>query len=159
MRFRATLAAIVILLALAPAASAASPTVVEEANAFMEAYASGNWEAVKSHLSEHVFIYGSDISEFAESAEGFKTIFDNDQKLWRGAAHFGDISQVSTFAEGRVASLFFTREFKLGTTVLRVRVATVWHKERGRWKLVQSSNAVPSVGQSAADILKQAAPN
>ncbi len=158
MRNRSAVAAIVMSLASAPAALAGPvmPSVSNEADAFVDAYASGNWDAVKSHLSrDYLFVYGSDVSEFSDSIAAFKTMFDNDQKLWRGAASFGEISQASEFDEGRVASLFFTREFKLGNNVLRVRFATVWHKENGRWKLIQSSNAVPTVGQSAVEILKQ----
>ena len=44
-------------------------------------------------------------------------------------------------------------EFLAGRT-LPIRFATVWRKEGGAWRLVQSSNVVPTTGQSAADLTR-----
>jgi hypothetical protein len=136
-------------------AQTAEASLLSQANAYLDAYVAGNWGAVSAALSSKpIAIYGSDLSEFATSREAFKAEFDADQALWRGGASLGETSQVSEFHDGPVATLFFTREFKIGGRTLPVRFATVWHLERGQWKLVESSNAVPTVGQSAAEILK-----
>src|SRR6185312_5873748 len=125
-------------------AQTASPALLSQANAYLDAYVAGNWGAVSAILSSKpIAIYGSDVSEFATSPEAFKAEFDADQKLWRGGASLGETSQVSEFHDGPVTTLFFTREFKIGGRTLPVRFATVWHLEGGQWKLVQSANAVP----------------
>jgi hypothetical protein len=151
-------AAICAVTASATDAAPAKPSLLTEANAFLDAYVSGNWPAVESALSHKSFsVYGSDVSEFATTMPELKAEFDADQKLWHGAATFGETSQVSQFVDGPVAGLFFTREFKVGSQTVNVRFATVWHLEDGHWKLVQSANAVPTVGQSASEILKASA--
>ena len=120
----------------------------------MDAYANGAWHAVERSLtSGQLTVYGSDVSEFSTDRDGFKVMFENDQKLWQGRAHFGALSQVSSFLQGDAGSLFFTRVFELGDQKVSVRFSTVWRKEAGQWHLVQLSNAVPTTGQSAAEIL------
>ena len=155
-RFLRCISAIVLLTSLAPIAVANPPKdeLTKTAIAFMDAYVSGNWSGVVSHLTAgELTIYGSDSSEFSTSREAFKTMFDNDQKLWQGQAHFGPLSHVSSFRYGNVGTLFFDRVFELGDRKMLVRFSTVWRKEGGEWKLVQSSNVVPTTGQSAAAIL------
>jgi len=135
--------------------AAPAQPVSQVADQFLDAYVAGDWDKVRTHLSpKHLYVYGTDVSEFATGPAEFKTMFDADQKLWRGAASLGETTQVSEIDSGSVATLFFTREFTLGDRVMKVRFSTVWEREKGEWKLVQSSNTVPTAGQSAAEILK-----
>ena len=154
---RALLALAMILLsasAICEPALAVDPSLRQTAEAFMDAYVRGDWSTVERFLSPRpLYVYGSDVSEFAPDASAFKTMFEADQKLWRGAAHWGEMSQVSSFHAGPVATLFFNRVFELGDQRITVRFSTVWRREHSGWKLIQSSNAVPTVGQSANELL------
>jgi ketosteroid isomerase-like protein len=124
------------------------------ANDFMDAYVAGDWHGVAAHLTRGVlYVYGSDLAEFSTDVSGFKAMFDHDQALWHGAARFGAMSEISSRRRGDMATLFFNRVFELGTQKVVVRFSTVWQREGGGWKLVQSSNVVPTTGQSAAEIL------
>jgi hypothetical protein len=141
-------------IAAVPSVRAAEPNLESVAMAFLNAYAAGDWKTVQAALSKHdVHVYGSDVAEFAAGEAGVKAMFDNDQKLWRGGGRFGAASQLSSVTSGRLATLFFNRVFEVGGQEMVVRFSTVWRLESGSWKLVQSSNAVPSKGQSAAEIL------
>ena len=135
-------------------ALAVDSSLRQTAEAFMDAYVRGDWSTVETFLNPRpLYVYGSDVSEFAADASAFKRMFEADQKLWRGAAHWGEMSQVSSFQTGPVATLFFNRVFTLGEQRITVRFSTVWRRERAGWKLIQSSNAVPTVGQSATELL------
>jgi hypothetical protein len=135
-------------------AVAVNTSLRQTAEAFMDAYVRGDWSTVERFLSPRpLYVYGSDISEFATDASAFKRMFEADQKLWRGAARWGEMSQVSSFQAGPVATLFFNRVFELGVQRITVRFSTVWHREHSEWKLIQSSNAVPTMGQSASELL------
>jgi hypothetical protein len=141
-------------MAVVPSVHAAEHDVESVAMAFLDAYAAGNWNKVQAVLSKRgVHIYGSDVSEFSAGEAGVKAMFDNDQKLWRGGAHFGATSQLTSVKSGHLATVFFNRVFEVGTQQVIVRFSTVWQLESGAWKLIQSSNVVPTTGQSAADIL------
>ena len=130
------------------------PSLRQTAEAFMDAYVRGDWSTVERFLSPRpLYVYGSDVSEFAPDASAFKMMFEADQKLWHGAARWGEMSQVSSFQAGPVATLFFNRVFELGNQRITVRFSTVWRREHSGWKLIQSSNAVPTVGQSANELL------
>jgi SnoaL-like domain len=145
---------IVSALAVVPMVRAAEPNLESVAMAFLDAYATGDWKTVRAGLSKHdVNVYGSDVSEFGIGEAGVKAMFDNDQKLWRGSGRFGAASQLSSVTSGRLAALFFNRVFEVGGQKMVVRFSTVWRLESGAWKLVQSSNVVPTKGHSAAEIL------
>jgi hypothetical protein len=140
-----------------PANTDSAETSVEKtAIKFMDAYVAGNWKSVEQHLtSGNLYVYGSDLSEFSSDRAGFKAMFDNDQKLWRAAARFGALSKISSISQRDLTTLFFNRVFEIGGQKLTVRFSTVWRREKGDWKLVQSANAVPTTGQSTADILRR----
>jgi hypothetical protein len=145
---------IISAVAVVPSVRAAEPNLESVAMAFLDAYAAGDWKKVQAGLSKRdVHVYGSDVSEFAAGEAGVKAMFDNDQKLWRGGGRFGEASQFSSVTSGRLAALFFNRVFEVGGQKMAVRFSTVWRLESGAWKLVQSSNVVPTKGQSAAEIL------
>jgi hypothetical protein len=81
-------------------------------------------------------------------------MFEDDRKLWGGKAAFGPLTHVSSAHAGSLTTLFFDTDFSLGGKSLPLRVATVWRKEHGAWKLAQGSNVVPTTGRSAAELLK-----
>ena len=147
-------AALAVSARLSSSAAKGHPDLEKAANAFMDAYVAGDWKRVESLLTRgKLYVYGSDLSEFSSDRAGFKAIFDNDQALWKGGAHFGAMSNISSVQQGDVATLFFNRVFEVGGQRVTVRFATVWRSESGAWKFVQSSNTVATVGQSAAEIL------
>uniref|UniRef100_A0A0S6YYX6 SnoaL-like domain-containing protein n=1 Tax=Mizugakiibacter sediminis TaxID=1475481 RepID=A0A0S6YYX6_9GAMM len=121
----------------------------------LDAYARGDKATVMSMVDPHdIHVYGTDISEVAADPAAFERMFEADQKLWGGKAKFGEMSHVSTIRTRNLATLFFDISFSVGSQPpLQVRFATVWRREHGMWKLVQSTNAVPTVGQSASEIL------
>jgi hypothetical protein len=122
---------------------------------FLDAYARGDAEAVMAVLSAGpLHVYGSDVSEVAESREGVRRILDADQRLWAHGASWGEVSHLSSVTRGGVSSLFFDRVFKVGERQVVVRFAMVWVKEGGVWRLAQSSNTVPTTGQSAEELTR-----
>lgn len=123
---------------------------------FSDAYVAGDWTTVERYLAAGpIHAYGSDLSEYTRSRAAFKEMFDNDQKLWRGGARLGTPSEISSVVTPELATLFFHREFALGDRKLTVRFCTVWRRFHGHWKLVQSANAVPTVHQSASELLHE----
>lgn len=137
------------------AAGAGEPDLRQTVTSFLQSYAKGDRAAVEGQIDPAIHIYGSDVAESYSGIAGFDRIFESDTKLWGGAAKFGAISDVSTAREGNLATIFFDAPFSVGSRpAVPVRFAMVWRLENGAWKLVQSSNVVPTVGQSADDILK-----
>lgn len=64
-------------------AAAAESDLGKTATAFVDAYVSGDWPRVASHLTQgKLYVYGSDLAEFTSDLAGFKAMFDNDQKVW-----------------------------------------------------------------------------
>jgi ketosteroid isomerase-like protein len=143
-------------LALAAPGQAAEPDVVRSAEAFLTAYAQGDKSAVMAMVDPDIHVYGSDIAEVFAGKAGFEHMFDGDKQLWQGTAHFGEIKNLSAWRQGPVASVFFDIPFSAGgRPEVMVRVSTVWRLSNGGWLLVQSSNVVPTVGQSADIILRR----
>lgn len=145
------------------AAGASSAPVGDDvgavAMAFSDAYVAGDWTTVESYLADETLdVYGSDLAEFARTRSSFRAMFDNDQKLWRGGARLGKATEISSTRSRNLATYFFHREFVLGDRRMTVRFCTVWRRVNGRWKLVQSANAVPTVHESAAEILARPSP-
>jgi len=132
-----------------------SSQLVETIQAFLGAYASGNEALVLSYLTAgQPHVYGSDAAEFVDSREGCLEMLRADQRLWGHGATFGPLRNVSEERSRDLASIFFDTDFLLGGHAVPVRFAMTWRLEHGAWKLVQSSNVVPTVGQSAALLLK-----
>jgi hypothetical protein len=124
---------------------------------FLDAYAAGDETTVMAALSQGpLHMYGSDVSEVAGDRAGVKKIFDADQRLWQKSASWGAVSHVSAVTQAGVSSLFFDRVFKVGGREVVVRFAMVWVKEGDAWKLAQSSNTVPTTGQSAEQLTHSA---
>jgi ketosteroid isomerase-like protein len=135
--------------------ASAEPSLQQTVTAFLNAYAAGDKAAVINAVEPNVQLYGSDVSEVYKGAQGASDMFDADVKLWGGAAKFGTMWHVSGARDGRLASIMFDVPFTVAKNpTVTVRFAMVWVLDGGEWKLIQSSNTVPTVGQSASDILK-----
>lgn len=135
------------------AARPAKTAIVTTARTMLDAYAAGDRAAVQASLDREIHVYGSDRQEVASTPAGFMALYDTDQRLWRGGASFGPMQNVSLVSDGRLAGLFFDREFTVGGRGTLVRFATVWRREKAGWKLVQSANVAPTAGQSGAELL------
>ena len=143
-------------LACAASPSAAEPNLQQAVMAFLNSCANGDKAAVIAAVEPNVHLYGSDLSETYTGAEGAGEMFDQDMKLWGGAAKFGTMWHATTVREGNLESIVFDIPFTAGRNpTVTMRFAMVWHLEGDVWKLAQSSNTVPTVGQSVADILKR----
>jgi ketosteroid isomerase-like protein len=132
-----------------------SRSVEDTAAEFLRAYAAGNHDAVMRVIADDsIHVYGSDVAEVVTTKAGLQAMFDADQQLWRGTASFGSMRNVSSVAAGSLVTLFFDAPFIVGGhPEVIVRFATVWRRDGASWKLVQSTNVVPTVGQSAAELL------
>ncbi|MFL6548229.1 MAG: nuclear transport factor 2 family protein [Povalibacter sp.] len=125
------------------------------AEALLHRYASNDPEGVVALIDSNDFtMYGSDISEVVHSTDELRALMRNDFLLW-GTASFGELKDFDSREDGNLATTFFTASFKPGSfTSLPVRFSMTWRKHDGQWLLTQSSNTVPTVGQSAAELLK-----
>lgn len=136
-------------------ARAEIPSVETTAQAFMTAYAAGDWPTVERLLSKRdLHVYGSDSAEIMVGVDAVHALFVADHRLWAGTSSFGAMTDVSVIRSDSLASVFFNAPFSVGGRTLPLRVATVWRLEDGGWKLVQLSNTVPTTGQSAAALAK-----
>ena len=146
-------------LALLPAATRAddaSSDPLAVTRRFLDAYAAGDASAVLSLVDPDVAIYGSDVAEVVNGKDALATLLANDQRLWQRAATIGAMTHVSIVTNDRLASLVFDAPFAIaGGPSRTVRFSMLWRRGSGGWRLVQESNAVPTVGQSAADLLKR----
>jgi ketosteroid isomerase-like protein len=140
----------------APAIAATKPDIAQQTQLFLNAYASGDRNTVLSMIASDAVVYGSDASEIVHGAAAGSSLFTDDQRLWGGSAHIGEMKNISMVRQGNLASIFFDADFSVGgRPPLPVRYAMVWRLTSGKWLLVQSSNVVPTQGQSAADLLKK----
>jgi hypothetical protein len=132
------------------------PDLATHAKALLDAYARGDKAAVMAVIDPNIRLYGSDVAEIYSGPEGAGKMFDMDTRLWGGAAHFGDLRAISEFRSGDLATLFFDVPFSVASRPeMVVRFATLWRYSDGAWRLIQSANMVPTVGQSAEALLKK----
>ena len=136
---------------------AAAPNVTEQTRLFLDAYAHGDRATVLRLVDgDAVTVYGSDADEVFTGRAAVATMLDDDQRLWGGPATIGAMEHVTVAANGDLASVFFDAPFSVrGGPSLPVRFAMVWRRSHGGWLLVQSSNVVPTRGQSAAQLLRR----
>ena len=121
---------------------------------YLDAYMRGDEAAVVQRLAPDVTMYGSDSAEVVHGVEGVRKLMAQDQKLWHGAARLGAIEHLTTSTSENLVVMFFDSTFEMGKMpAMPLRFAMTWRKEHGRWLLVQSSNVVPTVHQSASELL------
>lgn len=147
-----------ILLPAIPAA-AQSPGISAQTRLFLDAYARGDRKTVLGLVDAHaITVYGSDLAEICHGPAALADLLSNDLRLWGGSAHIGPMEHVSVEQSGGLASVFFDAPFSAGDRApIPVRFAMVWRHTSKGWRLVQSSNVVPTQGQSAAQLLHAAA--
>ena len=120
----------------------------------LDAYAKGDRSYLKSHLDPTFTAYGSDLAEVIHGPAAFDHMLEQDLLLWGGPVHIGTMRDISLVQHKDFASIFFNADFSLhDQKPLPLRVAMVWHRSHGHWLLIQSSNVVPTQGQSAAELL------
>jgi hypothetical protein len=75
----------------------------------------------------------------------------NDFKLW-DSSQFGEFKDFYVRSSGNIATAFFDvpweATMKGQSRHFIIRMATVWHKSAGKWKLAQVLNAVPTNNSS-----------
>jgi hypothetical protein len=133
----------------------AQAAVHERVDELLRRYAANDEDGVAAMLDpQHIAIYGSDASEVVHSVDELRQLMRNDFALW-GTASFGAIQDFDFRTDGTLATTFFSVPFTPGPMQpLQVRFSMTWRNVDGQWLLTQSANAVPTVGQSAADLLK-----
>jgi ketosteroid isomerase-like protein len=155
---RLLLAALAAVLFVSPVAAQSQPhprDVIDATRGFLDAYARGDAAAVDAVLADAVVVYGSDRAEVFRGKPAVRELLKADQQLWRGSATIGEISDLSIVEDGDFASLIFQAPFAVGgRPPMTVRFSMVWRRTPQGWRLVQSANTVPTVGQSAAELLK-----
>lgn len=146
-------------LLLAAGGHGARSTVQQRVNAMLRAYAANDPAAVLAMVDPHGFVmYGSDVAEVVRTPAELRQLMADDFKLWQTAS-FGTPSNVDIRVDGTTASAFFDVPFSAGgRPPVTVRFCTVWHQRAGKWLLVQSANAVPTVGSSAHALTTAAHP-
>jgi ketosteroid isomerase-like protein len=151
------LVATVLLTACATAPHTSDVSLQTTVESFLAAYAAGDRGKVFALLAEkESYVYGSDEAEFVVGREAAERLFDNDTRLWQGSAEFGTLRNVSTLQSRELATMFFDVPFSVGgRPPVTVRFAMVWRRGANGWRLVQSSNVVPTKGQSAEDLLRR----
>jgi hypothetical protein len=81
-------------------------------------------------------------------------MLSNDARLWSGTAHIGEMKDVTVVKQGHLESIFFQAPFTVGNgPPVPVRFCMIWRHTGNRWLLLQSSNAVVTEHQSAAELL------
>lgn len=149
-----------LLLAIAPLMISSSPLaksvdVTARTRQFLDAYARGDRETVLSMIDpDNVTAYGSDLEEIFHGKAGVDKMLRDDMRLWGGKAHIGEMQHLSLVITGHMAAVFFDADFTVGERKpVPVRFSLVWRDSGNGWKLVQSSNVVPTQGQSAEKLL------
>lgn len=155
MSVRLLVVAIAASLAAPAMAGPVEPDVVSRTRVFLDAYARGDAKTVLAMVdSGEISIYGSDVSEFFETPATVSKMMADDQQLWRGSAHIGEMRHISVRQSPTLAVLVFDAPFSVGgSPEVSVRFSMTWRRQGGVWLLTQSSNAVPTVGSSAAELL------
>lgn len=152
LRAAGALAAIALLALPAQAGSTdtAKAAVQQRVTQLLHDYAANRPAAVLAMLDPHGFVvYGSDVAEVVRTPREVRELMANDFKLWHTAT-FGTPANMDIRVVGDMASAFFDVPFSAGgRPPITVRFCTVWRERGGKWMLVQSANAVPTVGASA----------
>ena len=124
---------------------------------FLDMYARKDIVGLMSLVGDDsMVVMGSDLSEVCTSRPQVEELLRNDFRLWDSAS-FGPLSRVFIHQSRNTMSAFFDVPFTMrrggNEQTVVVRFATVWGRTARGLKLIQSMNTVPTVGQSAKDLL------
>jgi ketosteroid isomerase-like protein len=141
-----------------PIIASESDRVLEKVDQFVDAYMHNDVERVVAMADEDEFtVYGSDVAEYFSGRESLRAMMSDDFQLWK-TAQVGALRDVSVRVSRDLATVMFQAPFSAGgRPEMLVRFITVWRRHGRDWYLTQSSNSVPTVGSSAAEILKSVA--
>lgn len=151
-RFTAMLLAAVLASAAAPALAAPAPaSLTQSIRALLDAYAAKDVSGVMSELdSGPVAIMGTALPEVAVTPEEIRALLTNDFKGW-DSSRFGEPSALYVRTSGDMAGVMFDVPWVATThgTDHRfiIRIASLWHRSGGTWKLVHLLNSVPAPPQ------------
>jgi hypothetical protein len=135
---------------------AQTPDIQSQTRAFLDAYAHGDSKTILAAVDNNTVVYGSDAGEFFRGLDSITTMLANDTRLWSNSAHIGDMQNVTTNKQGNLESIFFQASFTVGNRPpVPVRFCMIWRHTGKHWLLLQSSNAVVTEHQSAAELLHQ----
>lgn len=124
---------------------------------FLDLYASKDIPGLMNLVGDDsLVVMGSDLSEVCTTRSQVEELLRNDFRLWDSAS-FGTLSRVFTHQSRNTITAFFDVPFTMrrgaNEQTVVVRFATVWSRTASGLKLIQSMNTVPTVGQSAKDLL------
>lgn len=154
------------LAVLVPFAASAAPcdSLAPAVERLLSAYSAKNLEQVDAQMRhDEILVLGSDLSEVARTPEDVSALMKADFRLW-GEARFGAPRFMDCRMQPDLATAAFDAPFEMqrnnGSRMsVTVRFLTVWTRDTGgRWLLTQSLNSTPTVGESAADLLKRVNP-
>jgi hypothetical protein len=141
-------------LSCAPHLTAQLSDVTSQTRALLDAYAHADTKTVLASVDDKTVIYGSDAAEIFEGTASIREMLSNDARLWSGTAHIGDMKNVTVVKQGHIESIFFQAPFTVGNRPpVPVRFCMIWRHNNNHWVLLQSSNAVVTEHQSAAELL------
>jgi hypothetical protein len=133
---------------------AQTPDIQTQTRAFLDAYARGDSETILAAVDNNTVVYGSDASEVFRGLDSITTMLANDTRLWSNSAQIGDMQNVTTIKQGNLESIFFQAPFTVGNRPpVPVRFCMIWRRNGKHWLLLQSSNAVITEHQRAAELL------
>jgi hypothetical protein len=133
---------------------AQTPDIQSQTRAFLDAYARGDSKTILAAVDNNTVVYGGDAGEVFRGLDAITTMLSNDARLWSGSAHIGDMQNVTTIKQGNLESIFFQAPFTVASRPpVPVRFCMIWRHDGKRWILLQSSNAVVTEHQSAAELL------
>jgi ketosteroid isomerase-like protein len=141
-------------LSFAPHLTAQVSDLTSETRTLLDAYARADANTVLASVDDKTVIYGSDAGEVFRGIAAIREMLSNDARLWSGTAHIGEMKNVTVVKQGPLESIFFQAPFTVGNRPpVPVRFCMIWRHTGNRWLLLQSSNAVVTEHQSAADLL------
>jgi hypothetical protein len=128
--------------------------VKTQTRTLLDAYAREDQKTVLASIDDRTVMYGSDATEVFHGVASIQAMLSNDARLWSGTAHIGEMQNITVVRQGNLESIFFQAPFTVGNRpAVPVRFCMTWRRTGGRWLLLQSSNAVVTEHQSAAELL------
>lgn len=133
-------------------ALAVEPRLVCESRAFLDAYAANDSSGVRARIAPETVVYGSDLKEVVRGPDGVTALMVEDFRLWR-TARIGAMRDIHVVTGQDLGVVSFHAPFSAGGgPEVPVRFTLTWRRVGSAWRLAQSSNTVPTVGSSAAEL-------
>jgi SnoaL-like domain len=141
-------------LSLSSALHAQATDVKSQTRTLLDAYAREDQKTVLASIDDRTVMYGSDATEVFHGVASIQALLANDARLWSGTAHIGEMQNITVVKQGNLESIFFQAPFTVGNRPpVPVRFCMIWRRNGKHWLLLQSSNAVVTEHQSAAELL------